>query len=177
MRGQPTRAPPRPAGCSMVLVGHVTKEGAWPDPRVLEHIVDTVLYFEGDTHPQPPAWVRAIKKPLRRRQRDRRLRDDRVQGPQGRHQPERDFLSTHGEPVPGSCVLVTLGGHARCWWRCRPWWTVAAPAQWRLSVEPGPRPPGHAAGGAAPPRRGGLVPTRTRVVNAGRRAHPGNGWR
>jgi DNA repair protein RadA/Sms len=34
----------------MVLVGHVTKEGALAGPRVLEHIVDTVLYFEGDTH-------------------------------------------------------------------------------------------------------------------------------
>ena len=33
-----------------ILVGHVTKEGALAGPRVLEHIVDTVLYFEGDTH-------------------------------------------------------------------------------------------------------------------------------
>jgi len=38
------------SGCSIVLVGHVTKEGALAGPRVLEHIVDTVLYFEGDTH-------------------------------------------------------------------------------------------------------------------------------
>jgi DNA repair protein RadA/Sms len=37
-------------GTAMVLVGHVTKEGALAGPRVLEHIVDTVLYFEGDTH-------------------------------------------------------------------------------------------------------------------------------
>ena len=37
-------------GISMVLVGHVTKDGALAGPRVLEHIVDTVLYFEGDTH-------------------------------------------------------------------------------------------------------------------------------
>ena len=35
---------------TMILVGHVTKEGALAGPRVLEHIVDTVLYFEGDTH-------------------------------------------------------------------------------------------------------------------------------
>ncbi|MBU3903447.1 MAG: AAA family ATPase, partial [Gammaproteobacteria bacterium] len=38
------------AGVTIILVGHVTKEGALAGPRVLEHIVDTVLYFEGDTH-------------------------------------------------------------------------------------------------------------------------------
>ena len=38
------------AGTTLVLVGHVTKEGALAGPRVLEHMVDTVLYFEGDTH-------------------------------------------------------------------------------------------------------------------------------
>ncbi|MDE2276215.1 MAG: AAA family ATPase, partial [Burkholderiales bacterium] len=47
-------------GCSIVLVGHVTKEGALAGPRVLEHIVDTVLYFEGDTH-SSFRLVRAIK--------------------------------------------------------------------------------------------------------------------
>ena len=35
---------------TMILVGHVTKDGTLAGPRVLEHIVDTVLYFEGDTH-------------------------------------------------------------------------------------------------------------------------------
>ena len=38
------------SGVTIILVGHVTKEGALAGPRVLEHIVDTVLYFEGDTH-------------------------------------------------------------------------------------------------------------------------------
>ena len=38
------------AGTTIVFVGHVTKEGALAGPRVLEHMVDTVLYFEGDTH-------------------------------------------------------------------------------------------------------------------------------
>ncbi len=38
------------SGTAIVLVGHVTKEGALAGPRVLEHMVDTVLYFEGDTH-------------------------------------------------------------------------------------------------------------------------------
>jgi DNA repair protein RadA/Sms len=42
-------------GITVILVGHVTKEGAFAGPRVLEHIVDTVLYFEGDTHSSFPA--------------------------------------------------------------------------------------------------------------------------
>lgn len=37
-------------GCAVFIVGHVTKEGALAGPRVLEHMVDTVLYFEGDRH-------------------------------------------------------------------------------------------------------------------------------
>ena len=41
---------------AIVLVGHVTKEGALAGPRVLEHMVDTVLYFEGDTHSAAFAW-------------------------------------------------------------------------------------------------------------------------
>jgi DNA repair protein RadA/Sms len=45
---------------TVILVGHVTKEGAIAGPRVLEHIVDTVLYFEGDAH-SSFRLVRAIK--------------------------------------------------------------------------------------------------------------------
>jgi DNA repair protein RadA/Sms len=40
----------RRLGCAMVLVGHVTKDGALAGPRTLEHVVDTVLSFEGDRH-------------------------------------------------------------------------------------------------------------------------------
>jgi DNA repair protein RadA/Sms len=47
-------------GISLILVGHVTKEGNIAGPRVLEHIVDTVLYFEGDTQ-SSFRLVRAIK--------------------------------------------------------------------------------------------------------------------
>ena len=48
------------SGTAIVLVGHVTKEGALAGPRVLEHMVDTVLYFEGDTH-SSFRLIRAIK--------------------------------------------------------------------------------------------------------------------
>jgi DNA repair protein RadA/Sms len=95
-------------GCSIVLVGHVTKEGALAGPRVLEHIVDTVLYFEGDTH-SSFRLVRAIKN------RFGAVNEIGVfamtdRGLKGVSNPSAIFLSTHGAPVPGSCVLVTLEG-------------------------------------------------------------------
>ncbi|MDC8774491.1 DNA repair protein RadA [Roseateles albus] len=96
------------SGCAIVLVGHVTKEGAIAGPRVLEHIVDTVLYFEGDTH-SSFRLVRAIKN------RFGAVNEIGVfamteKGLKGVANPSAIFLSTHGEPVPGSCVLVTLEG-------------------------------------------------------------------
>jgi DNA repair protein RadA/Sms len=95
-------------GCAMVLVGHVTKEGALAGPRVLEHIVDSVLYFEGDTH-SSFRLVRAIKN------RFGAVNEIGVfamteKGLKGVANPSAIFLSTHTEPVPGSCVLVTLEG-------------------------------------------------------------------
>jgi DNA repair protein RadA/Sms len=48
--------------------------------------------------------------------------------------PSAIFLSQHSEPVPGSCVLVTLEGTRPCWWKSRPWSTRAGPAARRLSV-------------------------------------------
>jgi DNA repair protein RadA/Sms len=51
VRGAPTAWSPRPSSArAVVLVGHVTKEGGLAGPRVLEHVVDTVLSFEGDRH-------------------------------------------------------------------------------------------------------------------------------
>ncbi|MFY9461247.1 MAG: DNA repair protein RadA [Aquabacterium commune] len=96
------------SGCTVVLVGHVTKEGALAGPRVLEHIVDTVLYFEGDTH-SSFRLVRAIKN------RFGAVNEIGVfamtdKGLKGVNNPSAIFLSTHSEPVPGSCVLVTLEG-------------------------------------------------------------------
>ena len=96
------------SGCAIVLVGHVTKEGTLAGPRVLEHIVDTVLYFEGDTH-SSYRLVRAIKN------RFGAVNEIGVfamteRGLKGVSNPSAIFLSTHGAPVPGSCVLVTLEG-------------------------------------------------------------------
>ena len=96
------------SGTSVVLVGHVTKEGALAGPRVLEHMVDTVLYFEGDTH-SSYRLVRAIKN------RFGAVNEIGVfamteRGLRGVSNPSAIFLSQHTEPVPGSCVLVTLEG-------------------------------------------------------------------
>ena len=95
-------------GIAVILVGHVTKEGALAGPRVLEHMVDTVLYFEGDTHSQF-RLVRAIKN------RFGAVNEIGVfamteKGLKGVSNPSAIFLSQHSEPVPGSCVMVTLEG-------------------------------------------------------------------
>ncbi len=95
-------------GVSIILVGHVTKEGALAGPRVLEHMVDTVLYFEGDTH-SSFRLVRAIKN------RFGAVNEIGVfamteKGLKGVSNPSAIFLSQHTEPVPGSCVMVTLEG-------------------------------------------------------------------
>ena len=96
------------SGICIVLVGHVTKEGALAGPRVLEHMVDTVLYFEGDTH-SSFRLVRAIKN------RFGAVNEIGVfamteKGLKGVSNPSAIFLSQHSEPVPGSCVMVTLEG-------------------------------------------------------------------
>jgi DNA repair protein RadA/Sms len=93
---------------ALFLVGHVTKEGAIAGPRVLEHIVDTVLYFEGDPH-SAFRLVRAVKN------RFGAVNELGVfamteKGLRGVSNPSKLFLSEHGKPVPGSCVLATLEG-------------------------------------------------------------------
>ncbi|RDE50373.1 MAG: DNA repair protein RadA [Candidatus Accumulibacter meliphilus] len=95
-------------GITVILVGHVTKEGALAGPRVLEHIVDTVLYFEGDTH-SSFRLIRAVKN------RYGAVNEIGVfamtdRGLKGVSNPSAIFLSPHGSEVPGSCVLVTQEG-------------------------------------------------------------------
>ncbi len=96
------------SGITIILVGHVTKEGALAGPRVLEHIVDTVLYFEGDTH-SSFRLVRAFKN------RFGAVNELGVfamtdKGLKGVSNPSALFLSQHDSTVPGSCVMVTQEG-------------------------------------------------------------------
>jgi DNA repair protein RadA/Sms len=96
------------SGITIILVGHVTKEGTLAGPRVLEHIVDTVLYFEGDTH-SSFRLVRAFKN------RFGAVNELGVfamtdKGLKGVSNPSALFLSQHDTQVPGSCVMVTQEG-------------------------------------------------------------------
>ena len=95
-------------GMSTILVGHVTKDGSVAGPRTLEHLVDVVLHFEGDRHSRL-RMVRAVK--------NRYGPTDEVgcfdlgeYGLIGLADPSGLFLSRHSEPVPGTCVTVTLEG-------------------------------------------------------------------
>jgi DNA repair protein RadA/Sms len=95
-------------GTALVFVGHVTKEGALAGPRVLEHIVDTVLYFEGDPN-SSFRLIRAFKNrfgPVN----ELGVFAMTEKGLRGVSNPSALFLSQHREPVPGSCILVTNEG-------------------------------------------------------------------
>ena len=96
------------SGTALFIIGHVTKEGAIAGPRVLEHIVDTVLYFEGDPN-SAFRLVRAVKNRFGAvnelgvfAMTDRGLR--------AVANPSALFLSHHGKNVAGACVLATLEG-------------------------------------------------------------------
>src|SRR6266576_6431381 len=93
---------------TIILVGHVTKEGAIAGPRVLEHIVDTVLYFEGDTH-SSFRLVRAIKNRYGAAN-ELGVFAMTERGLKGVANPSALFLSQHGESVAGSAVVATLEG-------------------------------------------------------------------
>jgi DNA repair protein RadA/Sms len=94
--------------CCVVLVGHVTKEGALAGPRVLEHMVDTVLYFESDAGSRYRV-VRAVKN------RFGAINELGMFAMTGKglkevRNPSAIFLSGHEEPVPGSVVTVVREG-------------------------------------------------------------------
>ncbi len=96
------------SGTGLIFVGHVTKDGSLAGPRVLEHMVDTVLYFEGDSH-SSFRLVRAFKNRFGAvnelgvfAMTDRGLR--------AVTNPSAIFLSQHSEQVAGACVLITLEG-------------------------------------------------------------------
>jgi DNA repair protein RadA/Sms len=95
-------------GIAVVLVGHVTKDGQVAGPRVLEHLVDVVLQFEGDRH-SSLRLVRALK--------NRFGAADEVGcfemhegGIASLPDPSGFFLTRYAEPVPGTCVTVAMEG-------------------------------------------------------------------
>ena len=93
---------------TLILVGHVTKDGTVAGPKLLEHLVDVVLNFEGDRHSRL-RLIRAIK--------NRFGASDEVgcfdmteSGITSLTDPTGLFTTRHSEPVPGTCVTVTLEG-------------------------------------------------------------------
>ena len=95
-------------GTALFLVGHVTKEGTLAGPRVLEHMVDTVLYFEGESGSRFRV-IRAIKNRFGAvnelgvfAMTDKGLKEVR--------NPSAIFLSRHEQPVAGSVIMVTQEG-------------------------------------------------------------------
>jgi DNA repair protein RadA/Sms len=95
-------------GTAVLIIGHVTKEGAIAGPRILEHMVDTVLYFESDAGSRY-RLIRAVK--------NRFGAANEVgvfamaeQGLKEVKNPSAIFLSQHAQPIPGSAVLVAREG-------------------------------------------------------------------
>jgi DNA repair protein RadA/Sms len=95
-------------GVSVLIIGHVTKEGVIAGPRILEHMVDTVLYFESDAGSRF-RLVRAVK--------NRFGAANEVgvfamteQGLKEVKNPSAIFLSQHAQPVSGSAVMVAREG-------------------------------------------------------------------
>ncbi len=96
------------SGAAVVLVGHVTKEGSLAGPRVLEHMVDGVLYFESDSGSR----FRLIRSVKNRFGAANELGVFAMTdtGLTGVANPSAIFLSDEEDPAPGSCVLITREG-------------------------------------------------------------------
>lgn len=96
------------SGAALVLVGHVTKEGAIAGPRVLEHLVDVVLTFEGDrTH--SVRTLRATKNRFGSTQ-EVGVFEMSGSGLEGVDNPSELFLAERRPGVPGSCIVPVLEG-------------------------------------------------------------------
>ena len=95
-------------GCAVFLVGHVTKEGAIAGPRVLEHMVDVVLYFEGD-HQRQYRILRAVKNRFGSVN-EIGLFEMRETGMTPVENPSHLLLSERARNVPGSCVHPAMEG-------------------------------------------------------------------
>ena len=96
------------SGCAVIIVGHVTKDGNIAGPKLLEHLVDTVLYFESDASSRY-RMLRATKNrfgPVNElgffAMGEGGLKEVR--------NPSAIFLSRHPQPVPGSVVMVARDG-------------------------------------------------------------------
>lgn len=95
-------------GVPVVVVGHVTKDGQLAGPRLLEHLVDAVLSFEGDEE-RATRLLRAIKNRFGSTQ-ELGVFEMRGDGLREIHNPSEAFLQGRAEPVIGACVTASLEG-------------------------------------------------------------------
>lgn len=95
---------------TLVLVGHITKEGQIAGPKILEHMVDTVLYFEGE-HTQQYRIIRSIKNRYGSSN-EIAIFEMTMKGLQEVKNPSAIFLSSHEDPsnTSGSCILPNIEG-------------------------------------------------------------------
>ncbi|HGZ8894310.1 TPA: DNA repair protein RadA [Staphylococcus aureus] len=90
------------------IVGHVTKEGQIAGPRLLEHMVDTVLYFEGDEH-HAYRILRAVKNRFGSTN-EMGIFEMKQSGLKGVNNPSEMFLEERSTNVPGSTIVATMEG-------------------------------------------------------------------
>ncbi|MBQ7960376.1 MAG: DNA repair protein RadA [Clostridia bacterium] len=93
---------------SVFVVGHVTKEGALAGPKILEHMVDCVLYFEGERH-QSFRILRAVKNRFGSTN-EIGVFEMKGNGLEEVPNPSMAMLSGRPENVPGSCIICTMEG-------------------------------------------------------------------
>ena len=137
-------------GLTVVLVGHVTKDGALAGPRTLEHLVDTVLSFEGDRH-HALRLLRAVERRFGPTG-ELGVFEMAEEGLRGVADASGLFLGDRRCGEPGSTVFPSWRASVRCWLESRRWWRRAAVAcaeagsgwtepvwvSWRLSSTGGP---------------------------------------
>lgn len=105
---------------TVFVIGHVNKEGAIAGPKVLEHMVDCVLYFEGDRH----TFCRILRAAKNRFGATNEIGVFEM-GDKGLTEvenPSQMLLSGRPEKASGTCVACVMEAPGRCWRRSRPWW-------------------------------------------------------
>lgn len=103
----------------MVLVGHVTKDGALAGPRLLEHMVDTVISLEGDRR-QMFRLLRVLKNRFGPNQELLVFQMVR-QGLEVVEDPATYFLGARDASLSGTAVVMAVDGQGRWPWKCRRW--------------------------------------------------------
>ena len=94
---------------TIFIVGHVNKEGTLAGPKILEHMVDCVLYFEGESGRAVPLSA-CRQKPLRLDQRDWRVRNERPRSRWRSQNPSAAMLAGHPQGASGNCIACVMEG-------------------------------------------------------------------